>query len=502
MEGLQIFHPTSRSDFQAFLKVGRRYRHPFNDKRLKKRLDQLLERMEQRRSATIAHLNSNRSTTISMYRLLANPKIQLSELIYEVCQIKQQAIADKDLIVPLDSSSFNLAMGANGRKDWIEEVGVVDDNCSPGFKLMPSLVLDASSAYCYGVADIVLYSRPQASSDPKRNEILRTKRSKLPLQRKESGAWSIVASNSAKQLVKAKTVTFVMDQGADNYESLALIRQQTKRDFLLRAKTNRQAKCLISGRTARLKDLLRSSPVSSTQTCYIKALNHISKTSLRVVRRKARNAKVQLKTLKVQILPPAGYIQNGPLLQEPLWLVQAREDPSTVPPGEQPIHWILLTSRPINNVQQAWQLVYDYQRRWDIEQLFRILKKQGYNVEKSQLDHPDKIKKLTVMATVASAKALALVAARDGEQFIDIATQFSAEEIDSLQIMSKKYDRQTEKTTNPYDPSSLAWAAWIIARAGGWSGYQSQRPPGPITMTKGLRELEMLHHYRQLLDGS
>lgn len=502
MAGLRIFHPVSRSDFKPMLKKGQRYRHTFNDKRLKDRLFQILERMADCRSATISHLNDNRSTTIAGYRFLANPKVELSELIHESCQIDQQAIRDKDLLVALDGCSLNLAMGADGRQCWTDEVGVLDNNIHPGFKIMPGLVLDANSSYCYGVADVLVYGRPKASEGPKQNKQLRAQRAKLPLLHKESGAWSIVALNSAQQLTEAKSVTFVMDQGGDSYESLATILQQTKRDVLVRVKTNRQAQCLLSGRQGRVKELLASRPILSTKTFYIKALNHVSKTTKQVVRRKARHAKLQLKVLPLQLLPPDQYAKKRATINQALWVVQVSEDPSTVPEGEEPIHWILLTSRPIHSIQQAWQVVRDYQRRWDIEQLFRLLKKQGYNVEESQLDHPDKIKKLTVMATVASAKALALVAARDGEHFIDITTQFSAEEIESLQIMSKKYDQQTEKTTNPHDPDSLAWAAWIIARAGGWSGYQSQRPPGPITMTRGLRELEILHHYRKLIDGS
>ena len=39
---------------------------------------------------------------------------------------------------------------------------------------------------------------------------------------------------------------------------------------------------------------------------------------------------------------------------------------------------------------------------------------------------------------------------------------------------------------NPHPPDSLAWAAWIIGRLGGWDGYPSSKPPGPITIKHGL----------------
>ena len=49
---------------------------------------------------------------------------------------------------------------------------------------------------------------------------------------------------------------------------------------------------------------------------------------------------------------------------------------------------------------------------------------------------------------------------------------------------------KTEKQKNPHPPQTLSWASWVIARLGGWKGYASESPPGPITMLRGLTKFE------------
>ena len=37
----------------------------------------------------------------------------------------------------------------------------------------------------------------------------------------------------------------------------------------------------------------------------------------------------------------------------------------------------------------------------------------------------------------------------------------------------------------------MAWASWVIARLGGWNGYGSESPPGPIVMLRGMQKFEL-----------
>jgi hypothetical protein len=51
---------------------------------------------------------------------------------------------------------------------------------------------------------------------------------------------------------------------------------------------------------------------------------------------------------------------------------------------------------------------------------------------------------------------------------------------------------QPRLQSNPHPKASLAWAAWIIAKLGGWNGYASSKPPGPITFFNGSNTSELL----------
>ncbi len=112
-------------------------------------------------------------------------------------------------------------------------------------------------------------------------------------------------------------------------------------------------------------------------------------------------------------------------------------------------------------------------------------------IESIELKDPEAIKKYTVMALKASAQALKLVAARDDKQDVAVQEMFGKDEQLILEELETKLEGETDKSKNPHDRKTLAWAAWIIARLGGWKGYQSQRPPGPTIMARGLEKLNM-----------
>jgi hypothetical protein len=69
----------------------------------------------------------------------------------------------------------------------------------------------------------------------------------------------------------------------------------------------------------------------------------------------------------------------------------------------------------------------------------------------------------------------------DGRNAQPAAVALTEDELGTLDALQPGYTGTTPLQKNPYPNRSLAWAAWFIARLGGWDGYPSSRPPGPIT---------------------
>lgn len=161
------------------------------------------------------------------------------------------------------------------------------------------------------------------------------------------------------------------------------------------------------------------------------------------------------------------------------------------PPSQKPIHWRLLTTHEVMGLEQALQVIQWYCWRWRIERLFATLKRAGMDIESTQLESVEAIRRLTLLALSVALKALQLVLGRE-QSDLSAQVAFSEAEITCLTQFAPRLQGATVKQQNPFPHASLPWATWLIARLGGWSGYRSQRPPGTLTLVTGLRQFEAI----------
>lgn len=165
--------------------------------------------------------------------------------------------------------------------------------------------------------------------------------------------------------------------------------------------------------------------------------------------------------------------------------------------GEAAAHWRLLTTHKVEDIEAARRIVGFYRKRWTIEQLFRTAKTKGFQVEAlRQQEGP--LQKLVTAIFIAAVTTMQLVAERDGAAGRPLADALDPDDLPALEKVCGSLEGKTQKQKNPHPKGSLAYAAWVFARLGGWTGYYGK--PGPIVMLRGLTEFQAIKHGWYLRD--
>ena len=113
-------------------------------------------------------------------------------------------------------------------------------------------------------------------------------------------------------------------------------------------------------------------------------------------------------------------------------------------------------------------------------------------MENAQLETGNGLRKLGLMVMNSAIKIMQLKQARDGQTDIPLSTAFTDQEEKYLERILPELEGKTDKLKNPHPKKSLARAAWVIARLGGWKGYRSSRLPGTKTFKRGLDKFETI----------
>lgn len=202
-----------------------------------------------------------------------------------------------------------------------------------------------------------------------------------------------------------------------------------------------------------------------------------------------RKANIELRFTTCEIKCPTILRNKGYPSSIKVTCISAKETGNV----SKPISWKLLTTHLVENFEDALQIVFWYTVRWYIEQVFRLLKRQGFGIEQSELTSGWALRKLVVMQLSALLKILQMnIAYSHPEGGQPIEEVFDDEQIEVLHKLDKKLQGKTQKLQNNNDPKTTRWAAWIIARLGGWKGYDSQGLPGVIVLKLGLDRLEFI----------
>jgi Transposase DDE domain len=398
-------------------------------------------------------------------RFLRNDAVTAQEMAEHAAERTAARAAGRDVVVVQDSSELSLG-GRRAKANGYGPIG--KGGALRGLMLHATLAVDASNGGVFGLVDAKVWNRTGGKVKHRRSRTI---------EQKESQRWIDATRRAAEVLEGAASITGVSDRESDIYDHFALRPQHMH--LIVRACQNRRIETDEEEQIERLFSHVDSLPEQGRFKVDIPAAPG----------RKARTSELAVRFSQVVLRKPKYGAADLPETVT-LTVVDVRE--TSIPPDGKPIHWRLLTTRSVTNLTEARRIVELYRMRWGIEEYFHTLKTGGFDVEAADISSPKVMIRFVAAIAVAGATVMQLVKARDGTTGQGLLEAFEPDDQPVLEAVSTKLEGKTARQKNPYPKASLAFAAWVIARLGGWDGYYGK--PGPKTMRLGLEAFQRIKY--------
>ncbi len=388
-------------------------------------------------------------------RFLRNDAVSLAEIIETAATRTAGQVKGRHILAIQDTSDVR----RNGRQS---------------IAIHPTIAVDAGSDALLGLVHTDFLSRRGGR---------RETRNQRAFEDKESRRWLDGAVHAGRLLnAGAAAVTVVADREADVYRTFADRPEGV--DLLIRARHDR----VLKG-GERLFEVMAEHPVLGRMMVDLPSAPG----------RPQRTATLELRARPVTITEP--YHARKPTRASAprtldLWLIDALEiEP---PAGQRAAHWRLLSTHQVASLDDGRRIVGYYRQRWTIEQLFRTIKTRGFDIEMLRIADGGPFEKLVAVSLVAAVTVLQLVRERDGVEQRPLADALDTADQPVLEAVSDSLEGKTAKQKNPHPKGSLAYAAWVFARLGGWTGYYGK--PGPVVILAGLIQFQTMRQGWTLRD--
>lgn len=376
-----------------------------------------------------------------------------------------ERVAGREIIVVQDTSELILG-GRRAKANGYGPVG--KGGGTRGLLLHAALALDADNGALLGLVDAQVWNRDKGKVTPRRSRATADK---------ESQRWLSVTAQAGAALSAARSITVISDRESDIYEHFA--QRPANVELIVRSNWNRKIK-LESGASTQLFTFVDGLPEAARFSVTIPAAPG----------RKERTAVLALRFSPVTLCKP--HPSPAPDLPDTIRLTMV--DVREVSSGHdgKPIHWRLLTTHVVTSSKKARRIVDLYRKRWTIEEFFRTLKSAGFDIEEADIGAPGVMMKFVAAAAVATVTIMQLVRARDGTTEEKLAEAFELDDQPVIEALSAQLEGATARQKNPHPKGTLAFAAWVIARLGGWTAYYGK--PGPKVMRIGLEAFRRIKY--------
>jgi Transposase DDE domain len=393
-------------------------------------------------------LGGERAGEVQLGRRLNNPRVTATEMV---------ATARADLLGRV-AGRHVLAIQAS--------TSLRDDGDKQSLYLHPTIAVDGADGALLGLLTAAVLARDGQPKEPC---------NKPSLEEKESGRW-VDATRQAADLLAAgaAAVTLVEDREAAFDEAFA--GRPERVDVVARVHHNRT---LVDG--SKLYDAGQRRP----------ELGRIPVDLPVTPQRQARSATLAVRAGVVRIKRPKRNRAAAAAKLPPTLSLTLVEACAVDPPADvAAVHWRRLSTHPATTLAAAARIIGFYRCRWQIEPVFRVMKTDGFDIEAVPLRHNRSLNNRACATLIAAIQIQQMLHDRDGQAHRPMTDVFAPADQPVIKSIGQSLAGKTERQKNPHPSGSLAHAAWICARLGGWTGYRGK--PGPIVLVRGLVRLQAM----------
>jgi hypothetical protein len=428
----------------------------FGDERLNRRASRLIEDLSKNSGKSLPQAFCNGGDLRGAYRFFSNSQISPKAILephkeetIRRCKTQKVVLSIQDSS-DLDFDYMTCLEGFNSLHSTIEK----------GYRIHPCLVTTEEGTPL-GVLASFDYNRPL------KEERLGKHRNSLTIEQKESYRWLQGYREACK--LKAKSphsqVISIADREADIYECFleATTGKGQKADILIRAQHNRNL--VNEGQdTDKIEKKLIRSPILTTATIQLHQYQKTERIATIAIRATTVTIKAPNTCKKKQLAP---ITINAVLISE----IDPPKDAGTT------VDWLLLTTLPIDNQEDALRIIKLYAKRWSIEVYFKVLKS-GCRIDQVRFQNISNIKRyIALMMLVAWKVMLTTYLPRE---YPDEPCSILFTDIEWRLVFRRVYKDKPFPNNEP----TLKEVVTLVAMLG---GYQKRKePPGIQTVWNGI----------------
>lgn len=434
------------------------------DLRRTKRLGQIASNLLDAPDQSLPQQNPAWADLKAAYRFFDCPKVTLDAVCQPHWQQTRQTKPGRYLLIS-DTTDID-----QKTRPATTGLGMLGNGQGRGLQLHSCLFFDSEAKQIVGTGGALVQYRKRVA----KNETSAQSKKRI----RESDLWGNLVEQVGSPPEHSQWI-HVFDRGGDYFEAMCKI-QLSGCDFVIRASKHNRNVILDSGEKVALSKAIQRA-------------EHLGDYELALRSRpgvKARTASMRVSRVRIQMPLPRHHTpwakQSG--IKSIAMNVVIVEEIGKVK-GSERIRWVLLTSLPVESLNDAWQVISDYENRWLIEEYHKVIKT-GCSIESHALRATDRLEPMIGLTSVIGIRLFQLKLLGRGDRRRRAKNHVPRTWLRGLKLLVPKLSL-----------SGLTVYEFFreVAKLGGFLGRKHDGEPGWQTIWRGHQKIKSILDAERIL---